>query len=54
MRFKRWAHTSDLAPSAVVDLDDPCGIYVLEFANGEQYVGQSRNFPVRLATHRRN
>lgn len=53
MRFKRWSYTSDLAPSAVLDLDDPCGIYVLEFANGDQYVGQARNVAKRLAAHRR-
>ncbi|WP_234458019.1 GIY-YIG nuclease family protein [Corynebacterium macginleyi] len=53
LRFKRWAYTSDVAPSAILTLKNPCGIYVLEFSNGEQYVGQSVNFPSRLASHRR-
>lgn len=45
LRFKRWDYTSDVAPSAVLTLKNPCGIYVLEFSDGEQYVGQSVNFP---------
>lgn len=53
LRFKRWDYTSDVAPSAVLTLKNPCGIYVLEFSDGEQYVGQSVNFPSRLADHRR-
>lgn len=53
LRFKRWNFTSDLAPSAVLSLKSECGIYVLEFANGEQYVGQTIHFPTRLAKHRR-
>lgn len=53
LRFKRWKFTSDLAPSAVLQLDNACGIYVLEFSNGEQYVGQSVNFLTRLSSHRR-
>lgn len=53
LRFKRWNFTSDLAPSAVLSLKSECGIYVLEFANGEQYVGQTIHFPIRLAKHRR-
>lgn len=53
LRFKRWNFTSDLAPSAVLSLKNECGIYVLEFANGEQYVGQTIHFPIRLAKHRR-
>lgn len=47
LRFKRWNFTSDLAPSAVLSLKSECGIYVLEFANGEQYVGQTIHFPIR-------
>ena len=53
LQFKRWNFTSDLAPSAVLSLKNECGIYVLEFANGEQYVGQTIHFPIRLAKHRR-
>ncbi|MGV0352991.1 GIY-YIG nuclease family protein [uncultured Corynebacterium sp.] len=53
LQFKRWKFTSDLAPSAVLTLKNECGIYVLEFANGEQYVGQTIHFPTRLAKHRR-
>lgn len=53
LQFKRWNFTSDLAPSAVLSLKNECGIYVLEFANGEQYVGQTIHFPIRLTKHRR-
>lgn len=53
LQFKRWNFTSDLAPSAVLSLKNECGIYVLEFSNGEQYVGQTIHFPIRLAKHRR-
>ncbi|MCJ1701440.1 GIY-YIG nuclease family protein [Rathayibacter festucae] len=31
-----------------------CGIYVLEFENGQRYVGQTRNIVSRYATHRRH
>ncbi|TDX77568.1 hypothetical protein EDF35_3084 [Rathayibacter sp. PhB151] len=31
-----------------------CGIYVLEFDNGQRYVGQTRNIVSRYATHRRH
>lgn len=34
LTFYRWDYTSDLSPTAVLDLKDPCGIYVLEFADG--------------------
>lgn len=53
LNFTRWPSTSDLHPSAVLDLQDACGVYVLEFDDGAQYVGQALNFPSRLGTHRR-
>lgn len=31
-----------------------CGVYILEFDDGEQYVGQSTDFAARFAAHRRN
>lgn len=30
-----------------------CGVYILEFTNGERYVGQTRNVVTRFGTHRR-
>lgn len=53
LTFSRWDYTSDLSPTAVLDLKDPCGIHVLEFSDDAQYVGQGVHFPRRLATHRR-
>lgn len=53
-KFKRWNFSSDLSPSAAFELRNVCGIYVLEFANGDEYVGQSVNFPSRLTAHRRH
>lgn len=53
LNFTRWPFISDLHPSSVLDLQDACGVYVLEFDDGTQYVGQALNFPSRLGTHRR-
>ena len=39
--------------SHLVSRSDRCGIYVLGFDDGEQYVGQSRDVVSRFATHRR-
>ena len=53
LTFSRWDYTSDLSPTAVLDPADPCGIYVLEFVDGSEYVGQAIDVRRRLATHRR-
>lgn len=52
--FTEWHVDSDASlawPFAA--LADRCGIYWLEFANGEAYVGQSVGVVSRLSTHRR-
>jgi hypothetical protein len=38
----------------VVPPESTCGIYILEFANGESYIGQSRRIPRRFVEHKRN
>lgn len=53
LRFTRWDTPAAVAGSALFTESLGCGIYVLEFANGDEHVGQSVNFPVRFATHRR-
>ena len=42
-----------LAPSVMFGSDPGPGVYVLEFADGSEYVGQSVHPISRLATHRR-
>lgn len=51
MRFKRWV--TDDSVSLSVHSSDACGIYVLEFADGEEYVGQTRHLLQRVSAHRR-
>lgn len=41
------------AASLFVSAASVCGIYVLEFADGQRYVGQTTNITKRYATHRR-
>jgi len=53
LEFRRWRTPTGLAPSVVFDGDPGPGIYVLEFADGTEYVGQSLHPVSRLATHRR-
>lgn len=51
-KFHRWELPD---PSTVAPLfaeDERCGIYVLEFANGERYVGQAKNVVSRYSQHR--
>lgn len=52
LKFKRWTLTD---PSTVAPLFAPGerrGIYILEFKNGERYVGQTENIVTRYSTHR--
>ncbi|PPF57193.1 hypothetical protein C5C55_07635 [Rathayibacter sp. AY1C2] len=42
------------AASLFLDRTTLCGIYVLEFENGQRYVGQTTNIVSRYATHRRH
>lgn len=54
LRFRRWNLTEGLSLSAVLPQGHGlCGIYVLEFANGEEYVGQTVSLLARVSTHRR-
>ncbi|MDR2372569.1 MAG: hypothetical protein LBD77_00395 [Bifidobacteriaceae bacterium] len=54
LRFTRYELTRGVSFAAQVDTSGLwTGIYVLEFANGHEYVGQATHFPTRLATHRR-
>lgn len=52
--FSRWRHVQGRA--SVADLFEPqgrCGIYVLRFANGESYVGQTVDVTRRYVQHRK-
>lgn len=51
--FRRWDMPAGLAPSVLFGSDPGPGIYVLEFADGSEYVGQSLHPISRLASHRR-
>lgn len=53
LRFREWDTPDGFASSALFQERLACGIYVLVFANGEEYVGQTVNFPMRFSTHRR-
>jgi hypothetical protein len=54
LRFQRWDVVDDLSPSAwLAPGFIGCGVYVLEFNDGTQYVGQTVNLLNRTATHRR-
>lgn len=53
-RQRRWDVANDVAPSVYFGLDRRlCGIYTLEFGNGERYVGQTIDLVSRLSSHRR-
>lgn len=52
-RWQSWATPSGVSPSALFEKQLGCGIYELEFANGDCYVGQSVHFSSRFASHRR-
>lgn len=51
--FRRWETPAGLAPSLIFEDGVGPGIYVLEFSNGDQYVGQSIHPATRFASHRR-
>ncbi|MFT3889092.1 MAG: GIY-YIG nuclease family protein [Arachnia sp.] len=54
LRFTRWEIPSGTSLSAVVPgAAHLCGIYVLEFADGELYVGQTVSLLTRFADHAR-
>lgn len=54
LRFRRWELSDGLSLSAVVGPGfSGCGIYVLEFADGTEYVGQTVNLLSRFTSHRR-
>ncbi len=52
--FRRWAVPAGTSLSAFFRPGESrCGIYILEFANGERYVGQSLDIVRRTADHAR-
>lgn len=51
---RRWAVHGLSTISAILADEDCCGIYVLEFENGEFYVGQARDVRKRFANHCRD
>ena len=53
LRFRHWDTPPGFTSSALFQEHLPCGIYILVFADGEEYVGQTVNFPTRFSTHRR-
>jgi len=53
LRFREWTTPTGFASSALFQERLSCGIYILLFADGEEYVGQTVHFPTRFSTHRR-
>lgn len=53
LRFRRWKTPAGVRPSAIFLEPQMCGIYILEFANGERYVGKTVHLPTRFGDHRR-
>lgn len=54
-KFTRWAIDSEGSISALFGgSQSRCGIYILEFENGQRYVGQSIDVVRRFADHRRH
>lgn len=52
--FRRWPTPPGTSLSAMLRTGESrCGIYILEFAGGERYVGQSVDVVRRFADHRR-
>lgn len=50
----RWEVSNGVAPSIYFGLDRKlCGIYTLEFKEGDRYVGQTVDLTSRIASHRR-
>lgn len=53
LRFRRWEVPPGVAPSVLFGETLGPGIYLLEFADGSEYVGQSLHPNTRFATHQR-
>lgn len=53
-RTRRWTVKGLNTISALIGDDDPCGIYILEFENGESYVGQAVDVRKRFVSHWRD
>lgn len=55
LEFTRWELKPEVSLAALLPPQTSrCGIYVLEFANGDEYVGQTVSLLSRVATHRRH
>lgn len=50
--FQRWDLTDASTIAPLFPEGERCGIYVLEFADGERYVGQAKNVVSRYSQHR--
>ena len=50
--FERWELPDATTIAPLFAAAGRCGIYVLEFTNGERYVGQAKNIVSRYAQHR--
>ncbi|WP_124106152.1 GIY-YIG nuclease family protein [Kocuria tytonicola] len=53
LQFKEWDAPAGVSSSVLFDAGLMSGIYILGFANGEEYVGKTVNFPRRFTDHRR-
>lgn len=51
---RRWPVRGLSTISAIFADEDPCGVYVLEFENGEYYVGQAKDVRKRFVNHCRD
>lgn len=51
LHFKHWYLTSTTRLGPLIPPQERCGIYVIEFADGTKYVGQSINVVTRFANH---
>jgi len=51
---RRWPVKGLSTISAILADQDPCGVYVLEFENGEFYVGQAKDVRKRFVNHCRD
>src|SRR5699024_4413854 len=51
-KFRRWDITGLSTVAPLFAEHERCGIYILEFADGERYVGQAKNVVNRYSQHR--
>lgn len=50
--FTRWVvEPGDTLAAILAEIPTRSGVYIIEFANGERYVGETENIQTRFATH---